>query len=84
VQNLKNSVESVLSGNNNLLDTIESSFESRIDRTNDRIDRETRFLERREESLRKEFSQLQQVIDQGERQFSQIQNFQAALGFSAF
>lgn len=84
VQNLKNSVETVLSGNNNLLDTIESSFESRIDRTNDRIDRETRFLERREDQLRKEFSQLQQIIDQGERQFNQIQNFQAALGFSAF
>jgi len=84
VQNLKTSVESVLSGNNNLLDSIESGFESKINRTNDRIDRETRFLERREDQLRKEFSQLQQIIDQGDRQFNQIRNFQAALGFGTF
>ncbi|MGF1671341.1 MAG: flagellar filament capping protein FliD [Balneolaceae bacterium] len=81
VQNLKNSVESVLTGNNNLLDTIKNGMEARIDRTNNRIDRETRFLERREVQLRKEFSQLQQIIDDGERQFNQILSFQALFGF---
>ncbi len=84
VQRLKNSVELSLSGNNNLLDNIESALDSRIDRTNDRIDRETRFLERREEQLRSEFTRLQQVIDNGERQFNQVLNFQAALGFNSF
>ena len=84
VQRLKNSVELSLSGNNNLLDNIESALDSRIDRTNDRIDRETRFLERREDQLRSEFTRLQQVIDNGERQFNQVLNFQAALGFNSF
>jgi len=84
VQRLKNSVELSLSGDNNLLDNIENALDSRIDRTNDRIDRETRFLERREEQLRSEFSRLQQVIDDGERQFNQVLNFQAALGFNSF
>ncbi|MEX0773135.1 MAG: flagellar filament capping protein FliD [Balneolales bacterium] len=80
-QNLKNSVETSLSGNYSLLDTLEERFDTQIDRTNTRIERENVYLERHEESLRAEFNQLQQIIDNGEDQWNQIMNFQSSLGF---
>jgi flagellar hook-associated protein 2 len=76
VSNLKNGIERAFDGENNLIDLVKTGIDSRIDRTNNRIEAEERFLVRREEQLRKEFTRLNQVIEQGQTQFNQVLNFQ--------
>jgi len=39
------------------------------------------FLLRREQQLRDQFTQLQQIIDQGDAQFNQVLSFQNSFGF---
>ncbi|PWN05208.1 flagellar filament capping protein FliD [Rhodohalobacter mucosus] len=77
VNNLKNGIERAFDGENNLIDLVKTGIDSRIDRTNSRIESEERFLVRREEQLRKEFTRLNQVIEQGQTQFNQVLNFQS-------
>ncbi|MEX0769760.1 MAG: flagellar filament capping protein FliD [Balneolaceae bacterium] len=80
ISKIRTGVESSFSGDGSVLESIEAGFDSRIDRTNNRIEREERFLERREVQLRKEFAELQQIIDRGQSQFNQIMNFQSNFG----
>lgn len=74
---LKNGIERAFDGSNNLLEIVKTGIDSRIDRTNSRIEAEERFLVRREDQLRKEFTRLNRAIEQGQTQFNQILNFQS-------
>lgn len=63
-------------GNGRVFDSIEDSYDRKINRLDDRIEREEDYLVQREEQLRQEFNQLWQIINQGEQQFNNIANFQ--------
>lgn len=58
-----------------MLQSIENGFNARIERLNTRIQREEAFLVRREEQLRKEYGQLEQMLSVGQNQFNQVMNF---------
>jgi len=70
-----------MKGENTIFDGIENGFDSRIERLDDRIENEDDFLLRREQQLRDQFTQLQQIIDQGDAQFNQVLSFQNSFGF---
>ena len=60
---------------NGLLGSIRDGFDFRLERLNDRIAREDTYLFRREEQLRAEFGQLEQLLAVGQNQMNQIVNF---------
>ncbi len=77
---LQQTIDLHIKGAGSIFDTIENGYDRKIDRLDDRIAAEDRFLERREEQLRDEFARLEQVISEGERQFNNVMNFQSKLG----
>jgi len=80
IAGLQQTVNLHMTGESNVFNSIEQGIDSKIDRLDNRIESENNFLERREEELRAEFAQLQQIIDQGQAQFNQVLSFQNNLG----
>ncbi len=77
---LQNEVDTYISGNSSIFNSIEDGIDQRINRLDDRIENENEYLARKEEELRAEFEDLNQIINQGQSQFNQIVNFQGQLG----
>ncbi|GAA5522427.1 flagellar filament capping protein FliD [Aliifodinibius salicampi] len=66
---------------NGVISSLESGLDQKIDFIDNRIDSENRYLEKYEERQRQEFAELQQIQDDGQRQFNAIMNYQSSLGF---
>lgn len=77
---LQNEIDTYISGSESVFSTLESGINDQIDRLDDRIENEEEYLVRKEEELRAEFTQLNQIISQGQNQFSRVQAFQSQLG----
>jgi flagellar hook-associated protein 2 len=78
---LQNEIDKYITGNTNIFSSIEDGIDRQIDRLDDRIQREEKYLIRKEEELRKEFAELDKVINQGQTQFDQVLNFRNKIGF---
>jgi flagellar hook-associated protein 2 len=78
---LNQRIDQYISDDSGVFKSIESGIDGRLDRLDDRIQNEDERLVQEEESLRAEFAELQQIIDQGQRQFNNAVNFQSSLGF---
>ena len=63
-----------------VISTLESGLEQKIDFLDNRIDSETKYLERYEERQRQIFAEIQQIQQQGQLQFNALQSQQASLG----
>lgn len=72
---LKNKIDTYITGNNNLLDTIKSGIDDRINRLNDQISQQDTYLQMKQKQYENEFNQLQQVILDGQSQYSTIMAF---------
>lgn len=66
---------------NGVISSLESGLDQKIDFIDNRIDSENRYLEKYEERQRQEFAELQQIQQDGQRQFNAIMNYQSSLGF---
>lgn len=66
---------------NGVISSLESGLDQKIDFIDNRIDSENRYLEKYEERQRQEFAELQQIQQDGQRQFNEIMNYQSSLGF---
>lgn len=66
---------------NGVISSLDSGLDQKIDFIDNRIDSENRYLEKYEERQREEFAKLQQIQDDGQRQFNEIMNYQSSLGF---
>jgi len=80
-QRLQQQVDRFISGSNSVIDSLSDGLDQRIERFDDRIEAADKFLIEEEERLRAEFALLEEILNKGEAQFSEIQNFQNALGF---
>lgn len=78
---LQQKIEQYIADDAGIFDSLQDSFDRKIERLDDRIQREEEYLVQKEESLRAEFAELDKVISQGESQFNQILNFQSQYGF---
>lgn len=77
--NLQNEVDRFVRGSNSVINILERNIDDRIESLSSRISRQETFLQRREEQLRNEFIQLQQLIESSQSQFQQLQSIQAGL-----
>lgn len=66
---------------NGVISSLESGLDQKIDFLDNRIDSENRYLEKYEERQRQVFAELQQIQQEGQRQFDAIINYQSTLGF---
>lgn len=66
---------------NGVISSLESGLDQKIDFLDNRIDSENRYLEKYEERQRQEFAELQQIQQEGQRQFDAIIGYQSTLGF---
>jgi flagellar hook-associated protein 2 len=65
---------------NGIISSLESGLDQKIDFLEDRIESENKYLERYEEQQRQIFAELQQIQQEGQRQFNAVMNQQATLG----
>jgi len=76
-QKMKDRIDIYIKGDNNVIDSIKSGIDQRIDRYDKRIESENKYLDRREKELRDQFAQLQQIITESQNQYN---NFLAVQG----
>lgn len=81
ISQMKEQANAYVKAGTGVISTIESGFEQRINRLDNRIATQNRILEQFEEEQRAKFNQLQAIIEQGDAQFAQVMNFRNALGF---
>lgn len=77
---LQQDIDTYISGDSSIFSSIETGIDQQINRLDDRIENENEYLVRKEEELRAEFTELNQIISQGQSQFNQVVNFQSQLG----
>lgn len=77
---LQQDIDTYISGDSSILSSIETGIDQQINRLDDRIENENEYLVRKEEELRAKFTELNQIISQGQSQFNQVVNFQSQLG----
>ena len=80
---LQKNVESYISekvGGSSIFDSLQNSFDRKIERLDNRIESQVDYLDKREEQLRAQFAELSKVIEQGQKQFNSILNFRNRLG----
>jgi len=73
---LNNQIDTYVSGTSNIIDTIKSGIDDSLNRLNDRIQMQDTYLQRKKTEYEKEFTQLQQVILDGQQQYSTIMAIQ--------
>ena len=78
---MRDEADAFINSENGILSTIENGFDQKIERLDNKIAAQERFLTRFEQEQRERFNQLQAIIDQGDAQFAQIMNFRNSLGF---
>jgi flagellar hook-associated protein 2 len=71
---------SLHTSNSGVIDSIRDGIDRKINRLDDRIQSENEYLVQKEEELRAEFAELDQVINQGQRQYNDVLNFQNRIG----
>lgn len=81
ISQMKLQAEAYTKRDSGILTSIESGLDQKIDRLDNRITAQNRYLERYEEQQRAIFNQLQAVIDRGDAQFAQVMNFRNRMGF---
>ena len=72
---LKSKIDSYITGSNNLLDTIKTGIDDRINRLNDQISQQDTYLQMKQKQYEDEFNQLQQVIINGQSTYNAIMAF---------
>ena len=77
---LNQKIDSYVSDDGGVFKSIEDGIDRKIDRLDDRIQNETEYLTKKQEELRAEFAELDQIISEGQRQFNDIMNFRNRLG----
>ncbi|GEM_PF-556777 len=80
IARMKEQTESYTRANTGIIASMESGIDQQIDRLDNRIAAQDRYLEKYEQRQREEFNRLQMILDQGQDQFNQIMNFQSRLG----
>lgn len=78
---LNQKIDSYIAEDSGVFNSIADGIDRKIDRLDDRIENENEYLIRKEEALRAEFAELNQVISEGQRQYNDILNFQSRIGF---
>ena len=73
-------IDSYISDDTGIFKGIEEGIDRKMDRLDDRIENENEYLVRREEQLRAEFAELDQIINEGQRQFDSVLNFRSKIG----
>jgi len=76
---LKSKVGMYVSGTSNVIDTIKSGISDSIKRLNQRIDSQNTYLATKQKEYEKEFTQLQQIIMQGQQQYNSIMAMQSQM-----
>ena len=76
---LESKIDLFITGEDNVLDTLEAGLDQRIERFDDRIEAENDRLDDYEAQLRAEFVALDLLINESEFQFSQVLQFQNQL-----
>lgn len=75
IARMKEQTESYTQANTGIIASMESGIDQQIDRLDNRIAAQDRYLEQYEQRQREEFSRLQMIIDEGQDQFNQVMNF---------
>jgi flagellar hook-associated protein 2 len=63
------------------ISSLESGLDQKMDFIDNRIESEEKYLERYEERQREEFAEINQMQQEGQRQYNQVMNQQSTLGF---
>jgi flagellar hook-associated protein 2 len=80
IARMNDQTESYTQANTGIIASLKQGIDQQIDRLDNRIAAQDRYLEHYEERQREQFRILQSVIDQGEQQYSQIMNFMGRMG----
>lgn len=65
---------------NGIISSLENGVDQTIDRLDNRIAQQERYLEQYEEQQRDIFNNLQQIIDEGNSQFEEVMSFRQGMG----
>ncbi len=80
IARMKEQTESYTQSNTGIIASLKQGIDQQIDRLDNRIAAQNRYLEHYEERQREQFRILQAVIDEGEQQYSQVMNFMGRMG----
>ncbi len=72
---LKSRIDSYITGSSNILDSIKTGMDDRINRLKDQISQQDTYLQMKQKQYEDEFNQLQQVILDGQSTYNTIQSF---------
>lgn len=81
ISQMKNQAEAYTKREGGIIKSIESGISSRIDRLDQRIAAQDRYLKRYEQEQRDTFNKLMAVIEQGDAQFQRVMNYRSYVGF---
>lgn len=76
---LQTTIDAVIKGESNMVDTLKNSIDSKIDRLDDRIADQNDYLDREEQRLRSKFSQLQQLKRKSQLQLRRLSIYRQAI-----
>lgn len=65
---------------NGIISSLENGVDQTIDRLDNRIAQQERYLEQYEEQQRETFNNLQRIIDEGNAQFQEVMSFRQGMG----
>ncbi len=80
IASMKEQTEAYTRRGTGILASMEDGIDQQINRLDNRIAAQERYLQQYEERQRAEFNELQQIITQGEDQFNRVMSFQQNMG----